>query len=142
MSHSSLALHRPTYDYSHPSTPVSLPLLTYKSALFTIVALTSPSSASTVYHHSSALTSLISHPFQKQHRIEDESTHVNQLPRLRTRDIPVTDRVADDRDIVAQFSTDSRGCGDADVSLYIRTISAISRTRYRQVGPVIPYTLR
>ena len=44
-------------------------------------------------------------------------TYINQLPRLRAGDIPITNRIADDGDVVAQFGADPGGGGDTDVSL-------------------------
>lgn len=44
-------------------------------------------------------------------------TYLDQLPGLRAGDIPITNRIADDGDVVAQFGADPGGGGDADVSL-------------------------
>ena len=46
-----------------------------------------------------------------------QDTHINKLSRFRTRDISVSNRIADDGDVVAEFGADARCGGDADVGL-------------------------
>ncbi len=49
--------------------------------------------------------------------MEGRSPYVNQLPRLGPGDIPIANPIPQDRDVVAEFGSDARGTGDADVGL-------------------------
>ena len=51
--------------------------------------------------------------------LNEENAYIDQLPRLGPRDISIANPISQDRDVVAEFGSDARGAGDADVGLEV-----------------------
>ena len=136
--------------FSHSTLAHLAVLQCYKSLLLIIVALTSPSSANTVFtqsvsfHHQPQINTIDTQNFPqptrsppqqqrkktRQDRVRALCTHINQLLGRRTRNIPIPNPITQNRHIIPQLRACSRSARDTNVCLQINHASAYLSYNY------------